>query len=386
MAKLTRSQVIFWDVDTQFDFMRPTGKLYVPGAAKIIPTLKRVSQFIKVHDLQYFATVDVHVKSDPEFAYFPPHCISGTRGMLKIPETSVMSMGIGLHVMKKSSYDIFSEKFMGKVVSDFKSARITTIIVYGVATDYCVKAAALGFIKRGFRVIVIEDAIAGVKPSSSTSAIAEMKAAGIKFLSFDVVAKMFKFMQMPKLADLSKHVDATSLRVMKKGRLRLTVINLKRYGIIVLKLFKRLKLVARVGVTINEEPEAKLAYKMKRNPELDAYIEFVKVQKKYRGRGYASILLKIWTRYFDEHDMATGLEAHPFGDSTIPLANLVAFYKSLGYQLAGDRDDSHAMMYRPRPKPAGTTMTQAVPQTVLARAVAAPSFNKILALAAKAGL
>ena len=31
------ARVIFWDVDTQYDFMQPDGKLSVPGAQDIIP-------------------------------------------------------------------------------------------------------------------------------------------------------------------------------------------------------------------------------------------------------------------------------------------------------------------------------------------------------------
>ena len=30
------TQLMFWDVDTLYDFMRPNGKLYVPGSEEII--------------------------------------------------------------------------------------------------------------------------------------------------------------------------------------------------------------------------------------------------------------------------------------------------------------------------------------------------------------
>src|SRR5450759_1232450 len=33
------SSLLFWDVDTQFDFLHPAGKLYVPGAETIISNL-----------------------------------------------------------------------------------------------------------------------------------------------------------------------------------------------------------------------------------------------------------------------------------------------------------------------------------------------------------
>jgi nicotinamidase/pyrazinamidase len=384
MASLKRSAVVFWDVDTQFDFMRPKGKLYVKGAASIIPMLKRVTRFITEHDLNYRATMDVHVKDDPEFKDFAPHCIVGTRGMMKIPETSAG------RVFKKSTYDIFSEMFMDEVINGFKNVGITTVIVYGVATDYCVKAAALGFAKRGFRVFVLEDAIAGVERSSTAAAIAGMKAAGIKFRAFDAVTKMFHFRPVPLLADLSKHVDATSWQLMKRDGLELALTKKAGSRFVTLELRKHGAKVASVQVYVCEQPEVERDYGLKRDPVIDAWVQYVLVEKGYRGRGYASILLRAWTRYFDAHGMATGLEATPLMSkgATISLADLVAFYESLGYRVVKPRihpaDKFSAMMFRPRPRAA--VPRAVVPAGVPRRAVAAPSFDRTLALAARAGL
>ena len=85
---------IFWDVDTQADFMEPDGKLYVPGAAEIAPALKLLVDAARAADAIHVASADDHELTDPEISAepdytstYPPHCLRGTRGAEKIAET-----------------------------------------------------------------------------------------------------------------------------------------------------------------------------------------------------------------------------------------------------------------------------------------------------------
>src|ERR1700722_3870877 len=80
-------QTIFWDVDTQVDFLLPEGKLYVPGAEKLLPNLRRLTEAAR--DARVFLVSDacVHSPGDPEFQRFPPHCLRGTPGAAIVPET-----------------------------------------------------------------------------------------------------------------------------------------------------------------------------------------------------------------------------------------------------------------------------------------------------------
>src|SRR6266480_6204378 len=88
--------VIFWDVDTQYDFMHADGKLYVPDAERIIGNLKRLSDYAHGHGIRVIASADDHVKGHAEISdtpdwktTFPPHCLRGTPGQKKIPETAL---------------------------------------------------------------------------------------------------------------------------------------------------------------------------------------------------------------------------------------------------------------------------------------------------------
>ena len=90
--------VIFWDVDTQHDFMDPDGKLYVKDAELIKPKLEQLTRYAHAQGIQIVASSDDHelehaeISATPNFREtFPPHCMRGTTGAEKIPETRLDS-------------------------------------------------------------------------------------------------------------------------------------------------------------------------------------------------------------------------------------------------------------------------------------------------------
>ena len=60
-------------------------------------------------------------------------------------------------------------------------------VVYGVATEYCVRAAVLGLLRRGRSVALVEDAIRAVDPAQGEAALREMQAAGARLVLTDQV-------------------------------------------------------------------------------------------------------------------------------------------------------------------------------------------------------
>src|SRR5262249_48868133 len=85
---------ILWDVDTQVDFIEPGGKLYFPGAEEARPAMARLVEAARATGVVHVASCDQHELSDPEISMepdydstWPPHCLLGTRGAEKIPET-----------------------------------------------------------------------------------------------------------------------------------------------------------------------------------------------------------------------------------------------------------------------------------------------------------
>src|SRR5437588_712757 len=89
-------RVIFWDVDTQYDFMHADGKLYVPEAERIITNLQRLTNYAHGHGIRIVASADDHVMGHPEISdspdwqsTFPAHCMRDTAGQMKITETAL---------------------------------------------------------------------------------------------------------------------------------------------------------------------------------------------------------------------------------------------------------------------------------------------------------
>jgi len=74
---------VFFDVDTQLDFLYPAGALYVPGAESILTQVGALNRYASDHGIPVISTVDAHTENDPEFQEWPPHCVAGTAGQQK---------------------------------------------------------------------------------------------------------------------------------------------------------------------------------------------------------------------------------------------------------------------------------------------------------------
>jgi len=179
------------DIGTQFDFVRPQGALYVRGAWELIPIWKQLTDLGQSLRLTMIATVDSHILDDPEFADCPPHCVVGTVGQSKIPETlaayhqfirrdhySTIDFDAQV-ILEKVTVDIFAEPYAETV---FGAVQCSTFVVYGVTTERSVRAAVLGLLMRGLPVHVISDAVRTAVPAAGERALAEMASAGADFV------------------------------------------------------------------------------------------------------------------------------------------------------------------------------------------------------------
>src|SRR5450631_1472499 len=77
---------IFWEVDVQADFMLPGGKLYVPGAEKLLPNIRILTDAARRYEVFLVSHGCFHPANDPEFQQFPPHCVKATPGAAFFPE------------------------------------------------------------------------------------------------------------------------------------------------------------------------------------------------------------------------------------------------------------------------------------------------------------
>lgn len=201
------ARIIFWDVDTQYDFMKPDGKLYVPEAEHVIPNLKKLTDYAHGHGIRIVASADDHVIGHPEISdtpdwkgTFPPHCIRGTAGQEKIPETALraplviepaptdprmLADRVGAHsgdiLLHKHRFDVFSND---NVVTLLDVLDPDDIVLYGVATDVCDKAAVEGLLERRphTRLFVVTDAIKGIDKDASEHLLREWGDEGVRLV------------------------------------------------------------------------------------------------------------------------------------------------------------------------------------------------------------
>jgi len=116
---------------------------------------------------------------------WPPHCVQGTENAGILVDNNLF-----LAVVQKGrdtrydSYSGFMDDGGQKTEMDeiLKRKGIQKIVVYGIATDYCVKATALDAADAGYKVLVIEGLCKGVAPETSAKALTEMKEKGIMIL------------------------------------------------------------------------------------------------------------------------------------------------------------------------------------------------------------
>jgi nicotinamidase/pyrazinamidase len=152
-------RAVFFDIDTQIDFVYPAGALYVPGAEGILPVVGELNRRASV----VISTMDAHSEDDPEFQIYPHHCVVGTRGQHKpavtlLDDRATIPSARRAHqlILEKQTFDCFSNPHLDPLLAELEADRY---VVYGVVTEICVRCAAFGLLKMGKPVEIVTDAI-----------------------------------------------------------------------------------------------------------------------------------------------------------------------------------------------------------------------------------
>jgi len=195
MSELASDEpLVFLDVDTQVDFMLPIGSLYVPSAEEIVPNLKRLMAYAREHGIPVLSSADAHPPDDPSFAQWPPHCVVGTPGQRRIPETQLPSATVipnrprafaaprqwsGQTIVEKQEYDVSTNVNFEAILTSLGRRRF---VVFGVATEYCVLSSALALRRRGLPVDLVVDAIKPITEEGGRKALEETTIAGVRLV------------------------------------------------------------------------------------------------------------------------------------------------------------------------------------------------------------
>jgi len=197
--------LIFWEVDMQRDFVLPGGHLYVPGAEKLLPKIRRLTDAARQGKVFLVSSGDFHSPNDPEFRSFPPHCIKGESGSELVPEAITDKIARVENseaarlpadifeyrqiLLEKQTLDVFQTRHADELVD--RIGKEPEFVVFGVVTEYCVNCAVTGLLERGRRVAVVTDAIETLKKDEGERTLLEWKRLGARLTTTDQALRAF---------------------------------------------------------------------------------------------------------------------------------------------------------------------------------------------------
>lgn len=202
------TKLIFWDVDTTYDFLMPDGKLYVPKGEEIVPALKTLTEFAHANRIPILASADDHQLSDPEISdspdwttTFPPHSMRGTPGQVKIAGTELtdplviepelqdpgaLAQQILAHrgdfLLHKRALDVFTNANLPTLLHVLEPE---AVVVYGVATDFCDRYVVEGLARvlSQADLYLVTDAIRAIHPDEGDRLIDEWRRRGVRMIT-----------------------------------------------------------------------------------------------------------------------------------------------------------------------------------------------------------
>ena len=197
-------RTLFWDVDTQYDFIVPDGTLYAKGAEDIIPVVSDLRAMAAGNGCSIIASVDWHDLNNPEISEqpdfvktFPPHCIAGTRGAervgylghlpIDVVDLDLRNPGELAELVQKEPFHIEIHKEAISVFSNpntvnlIESASPGMIVVFGAVLEFCVQDTLRGLARfPGIQLVLVKDATVSLDPGVETRVLAELQRMGIE--------------------------------------------------------------------------------------------------------------------------------------------------------------------------------------------------------------
>lgn len=188
---------VFFDIDSQLDFLYPSGALYVPGAERITPAIARLNRYAAAHRIPVISTTDAHAENDLEFQTWPHHCVAGALGQRK-PEDTLLAKrvvvpnrpgdfsleGAEQVIVEKQTVDAFHTLNLDRIIDRLRG---DSFVVYGVVTEICVLFAVRGLLKFGKPVMVVTDAIETLRVEDSQKALVEMQSCGASLTTLNFI-------------------------------------------------------------------------------------------------------------------------------------------------------------------------------------------------------
>lgn len=180
-------------VDLQNDFADPSGALYVEGGEEVVEAANLEVERARAAGALVAFTQDWHPPSTPHFerdgGIWPVHCVADTWGARFHPALRVEGPVVRKGTGGEDGYSGFSmrdsrtgERSDTELGALLEEQSITTVVVLGLALDYCVLATALDARAKGLDTIVELSATRAVErvPGDGDRAIESLRQAGVR--------------------------------------------------------------------------------------------------------------------------------------------------------------------------------------------------------------
>lgn len=212
---IMKKEAVFWDVDTQYDFMRPEGRLYVAGAEGIIDSVSEVRRFALENGYSIIASTDWHregnkeISDKPDFTRsFPAHCMAGKPGSERVGYLGELPIDVVPNermndsdlrklagkeqfqiVIRKEDFDVFSNPNTARIV---EFLRPKSVVVFSVPLDLCVRQVMEQLSKQGgIKLYLLRDAVKALGLKGENEVMEELKSKGVEIISVADLGKKF---------------------------------------------------------------------------------------------------------------------------------------------------------------------------------------------------
>jgi nicotinamidase-related amidase len=199
-------QTIFYDINTQRDFILHDGKFHIEGAENHVPKWKAITDLARDQKVQIVCSVDCHLPGDPQLKSwggpYPDHCMAGIPGQQKIAETMPLNPLTlenrdytpdeiqkvldheGEIVFRRQQFEKLADNAHLSAILRLVLRPYQDIVMYGVYTESCVARESTALIGVGPKLHIVTDAVAIVGAESPTFD-AKLQQEGVELISFD---------------------------------------------------------------------------------------------------------------------------------------------------------------------------------------------------------
>ena len=201
------------DVDTQRDFLLPTGRACVRNQADVLANIRRMIAWARRENISVISTAEVYPNNNgcSEVSY----CLDGTEGQKKVPCTLLndrvsfpadnknalpadVLLAYRQVILHKRCIDPFEEPRIERLLSEVEADEF---ILIGAGTEDAVRATAIGLLHRGKRVRIIVDALGSHNKRKAKLALRKMEAKGAKLVEAkDVAGASYLSSSLPSTA------------------------------------------------------------------------------------------------------------------------------------------------------------------------------------------